>query len=359
VQLAAGLIHTCARKVSEGKVRCWGDNGAGQIGDGISFDAGDRPSVLKPQEVVGISDAIAVASGGSFSCALHKGGTVSCWGVNTFGELGDGTTDRSSSPVDVKGVTNAIAIAAGTSFTCALIKGGSVMCWGANYAGQLGDNTKLDHANAAPVQQLTNVVGIATAERHACAVIDNGSVKCWGQNDEGQLGTGNTNESLLPAPLASLSNVVQVVAASRFTCSRQRSGQVNCWGANTLGQLGTGSPNAAPNPSPAITAVNDAIYIWVGYEHACAVRRTGAVSCWGEAGEGQVGSGMVGPDASIPQPTNVMGISSALAVSTGGNHSCATTNGGAVFCWGENSLGQLGNGTTDPSFAAVPVTGFP
>ena len=184
-------------------------------------------------------------------------------------------------------------------------------------------------------------------------------MKCWGQNDEGQLGTGNTTESLFPSALGSLTEVVQVVAASRFTCSRQKSGQVNCWGANTLGQLGTGSPNAAPNPSPAITAVNDAIGIWVGYEHACAVRKSGAVACWGEAGDGQVGSGSVPPDASIPQPTSVVGITGALAVSTGGSHSCATTAGGGVFCWGENSLGELGNGTTDRAYAAVPVTGFP
>ena len=105
---------------------------------------------MKPQEVVGVSDATDVACGGSFTCALRAGGTVSCWGVNTFGQLGDGTLARSSSPVAVVGVTNAIAIAAGTSFACALIKGGTVQCWGANYAGQLGDGTKLDHGIAAP-----------------------------------------------------------------------------------------------------------------------------------------------------------------------------------------------------------------
>jgi alpha-tubulin suppressor-like RCC1 family protein len=358
VQLAVGYLHTCARKF-DGKVRCWGDNGAGQLGDGISFEAGTRLPALVPQEVVGISDALGLAAGLSHSCAIRAGGTVSCWGLNSFGQLGDNTTERKSSPVPAAGVTNAIALALGTSFSCALIRGGTVSCWGANYAGQLGDGTKVSRPTSANVNDLTGVIAIAAAEYHACAIVTDGAVKCWGKNDEGQLGNGSTAESLTPTPLGSLSDVVQVVAASRFTCARLRSGQVNCWGANTLGQLGTGSPNTAPNPSPAITAISDAVDIWVGYEHACAARRTGEVSCWGAAGDGQVGSGSVPVDASIPKPTAVVGVTNALAVSTGGDHSCATTASGAVFCWGANTFGQLGNGTKQRAYAAVQVTGFP
>ncbi len=358
VQLALGYLHSCLRK-SDGRVQCWGDNGAGQLGDAVPFDAGARAPAKVPQFVAGISDAVQLASGLSHSCVIRGGGTLMCWGINSFGQLGDGTTQRSSSVVAVGGVTDAIAVAAGTSFTCALVKGGTVKCWGANYSGQLGDNSKLDRPTAAPVQQLTGATGIATAEHHACAIVGNGTVKCWGKNDEGQLGNGSTMESLVPTPIASLTDIVQVVAASRFTCALEGSGQVHCWGANTLGQLGTGSPNAAPNPSPAVTAVSDAIAIWVGYEHACAVRRTGEVKCWGAAGNGQVGSGAVPDDASIPKPTAVVGVASALGISTGGDHSCATTASGAVLCWGANTLGQLGNGSTSRAYAAVPVTGYP
>ena len=358
VQLALGYLHSCARK-TDGKVQCWGENGAGQLGDGVSFDAGPRAPALVPQDVAGVGDAIDLASGLSHSCVIHRDGTVACWGLNSFGQLGDGTTQRSSSAVRVLGVTGALSLAAGTSFTCALLRGGMVTCWGANYSGQLGDNTKVDRPTAAFVQDLTGAVAIAAAEHHTCAIVAKGAVKCWGKNDEGQLGNGSIVESLVPTPLASLSDVVQVVAASRFTCARLGSGQVNCWGANTVGQLGTGSPNAAPNPSPAITAVSDAVSIWVGYEHACAARRGGEVSCWGAAGEGQIGSGMVASDASLPRPTPVMGVTGALAVSTGGDHSCATTSGGGIFCWGANTLGQLGNGTKQRAYTAMPVTSFP
>lgn len=358
VQLALGYLHTCVRKL-DGKIQCWGDNGAGQLGDGIPFEAGPRSPAKVPQDVAGIADAVQLASGLSHSCVVRRAGTVACWGINSFGQLGDGTTQRSSSAVAVTGVADAVLVAAGTSFTCAMLRDGTAKCWGANYAGQLGDNSKIDRATAAPVMQLSGVTGIATAEYHACAIVSGGNVQCWGKNAEGQLGNGNTMESLLPTPIASLTDIVQVVAASRFTCALARSGQVHCWGANNLGQLGTGSPNAAPNPSPAVTAVSDALAIWVGYEHACAVRRSGEVRCWGAAGNGQVGSGAVPDDASIPKPTAVVGVTGALGISTGGDHSCATTASGAVFCWGANSLGQLGNGTTSRAYAAVPVTGYP
>ncbi len=357
VQLALGFNHTCARRAN-GSLACWGDNGAGQLGDGVPFDAGPRGQALEPQAVVGIDDAIAIAAGLSHNCAVKRDHTVVCWGVNTFGQLGNGTKERSPSPVPVSGVTTAVELAGGTSFTCARLSSGKVSCWGANYSGQLGDNSKIDRTTAADVVQLDGAVGVAAGEHHACAIVAGGVVKCWGKNDDGQLGTGSTSESLVPAAVA-LTDVVQVVAASRFTCARQRSGQVYCWGANALGQLGTGSVNTAPNPSPTLTVVRDALSLWVGYEHACAARRNGETVCWGSAGEGQLGSGTVPGDASIPSPQTVVGLTSALGVATGGYHSCATTENGAVFCWGSNSLGAVGNGTRERAYAAVKVKGFP
>jgi len=357
VQLALGFNHTCARKL-DGTLLCWGENGAGQLGDGKPFDGG-MVNALAPQKVTGVSDAIDVAAGVSHTCAIKRDRSVACWGLNLFGQLGDGTKQRTSSPVAVLGLNNAVMLAGGTSFTCALRESGKVACWGANYSGQLGDGTKTDRSTMADVSQLTGVTTIAAAEHHACAVVAGGQVRCWGRNTDGQLGNGSTTESLLPAPVGSLTDVVQVVAASRFTCARQSSGQVYCWGANNLGQLGTGSPNAAPNPSPALTVIKDAIHIWVGYEHGCAARASGEAVCWGSAGNGQIGSGTVPEDASIPSPTGVVGVSEALAVATGGDHSCATTVSGAVFCWGSNSLGQVGNGTTSRAYAAVKIAGFP
>lgn len=357
-ELALGFNHGCAR-LANGTVRCWGDNGAGQIGDGIPFD-GSRPNVLSPQPVPGIEDAVAIASGLSHTCVVRRSGGVSCWGSNIFGQLGDGTEQRSSKPVKVLGLSNAKSLAGGTSFTCALRADKTVACWGANYSGQLGDGLKIDRPTAAPVKNLTGAVSVAAATDHACAVLEDGDVMCWGGNSEGQLGIGSTTESLTPAKLNALSDIAQVAAAARFSCARQKSGRVYCWGNNQYGQLGNGSPTAEPNPSPILVpALGDAVFIWTGFEHACAVKKSGAIVCWGSAGEGQLGKGSVPADASIPTPVTVVGAPPAIGVWTGGNRSCSLAEDGRAFCWGQNVLGQLGNGTTEQSYAAVPVKDLP
>ncbi|MBX3225463.1 MAG: hypothetical protein KF795_33465 [Labilithrix sp.] len=357
-ELALGFNHACGR-LPDGTVRCWGDNGAGQIGDGIPFD-GSRPNVLTPQRVPGIDDAIAVASGVSHTCVVHRGGAVSCWGSNFFGQLGDGTEQRNSKPVRVLGLQNATALAGGTSFTCAVRTDETVACWGANYSGQLGDGLKEDRPTAAPVKGVSGAVSVAAATDHACAVLGSGEVMCWGGNSEGQLGIGSTTESLTPAKLTALSDIAQVAAAARFSCARQRTGRVYCWGNNEFGQLGNGSPTAAPNPSPILVpSVGDATFIWTGIEHACAVRKTGGIVCWGSAGDGQLGKGSVAGSTAIATPVAVLGAPTAVGVWTGGNRSCSIADDGRAFCWGSNLLGQLGNGTTETSFTAVPVKNFP
>jgi len=357
-ELALGFNHSCAR-LRDGSVRCWGENGTGQLGDGVPFDGG-RPDLLEPQPVQGIDDAIAIAAGLSHTCVVHRPGYVSCWGNNFFGQLGDGTEQRSSSPVKVLGLSNATALAGGTSFTCALRSDTTVACWGANYSGQLGDGTKESRPTAAPVNGLTGAIAIAAATDHACAVLEGGDVSCWGGNSEGQLGIGSITESLTPTKLTALSDIAQVAAAARFSCARQAGGRVYCWGNNQSGQLGNGSPNGEPNPSPILVpGVGDAIFLWTGFEHACAVRKGGAIACWGSAGNGQLGKGSVPSDASIPMPVAVVGAPPAIGVWTGGNRSCSLASDGRAFCWGQNATGQLGNGTREQSYAAVPVSKLP
>jgi alpha-tubulin suppressor-like RCC1 family protein len=358
-QLSLGFNHGCARLPSGG-VRCWGDNLAGELGDGIPF-VDDRPDeALKPQDVPGMTDVVDIASGLAHTCIVHTTGKVSCWGVNSFGQLGNNTKERSSAPVDVIGLSDATSLGGGESFMCAVKKDQTVVCWGANYSGQLGDGTKDDHGTPAPVKELTNVSSMTAARDHACAVVGAGDVMCWGGNATGQLGIGSTNESLKPTKLTALSKIAQVAAAARFTCAREESGRVFCWGANDFGQLGNGSPNADPNPAPIIVgAISDAVFLWTGFDHACAVRKTGAVACWGKADSGQLGAGPAA-GAFAATPVAVTGLPGpARGVWSGGDRSCAIEEDGHGFCWGQNTLGQLGSGTTDKSFTAVPLLNFP
>ncbi|HVH45063.1 MAG TPA: hypothetical protein VM925_22070 [Labilithrix sp.] len=357
-QLALGFGHGCAL-LPDRTVRCWGDNLNGAVGDGKPID-GTQKDVLKPQPVPGIADAVWIAAGVSHSCVVRATGRVSCWGSNLFGQLGDGTQQSSSAPVDVVEMEDAKSVAGGTSFTCALRKDKTVACWGANHAGQLGDGRKVDRPKPAPVTGLNGVLTISAANDHACAVLETGEVMCWGGNTHGQLGIGSRAESLSPSKVEPLANIAQVAAASHFSCARRKTGRVDCWGSNELGQLGNGASSSTASLSPVtVPSIDDATFLWAGFEHACVTRKAGKVTCWGSAGEGQVGNGAIEAAGSISPPVAVVDAPAAIAVWTGGNRSCAVAEDGRAFCWGQNTNGQLGDGTTKSAYVAVPVTALP
>jgi alpha-tubulin suppressor-like RCC1 family protein len=343
LEVALGLQHTCARK-KDFTVKCWGDDSTGQTGTGGMADGG----MIATPQAVAINDAIRISAGQLHTCIVHKPGTVSCWGQNQDGQLGNGQSNTTSPvPVDVTGVTDAIGISCGASFSCALRRSGGVACWGNGLGGQLGtDNPQLQPVQA-PVSGLTDAVFISAGESHTCAVKSAGTVVCWGDNTNGQLGTGDKVSHNRPTPVQTLTNIAFVAAGSRSTCALDKAGAVFCWGANEIGQLGSGAANASPNPSPTVVSGVDAIKLWAGKDHACAVKKGGAVVCWGAGFQGQIGDGQPRAMASTPTPTpsTVSGITAAIGVGTGGNHSCAPTSTDLILCWGDNTHGEIGRGT--------------
>jgi alpha-tubulin suppressor-like RCC1 family protein len=363
ITLALGAVHGCAR-LPVGTVRCWGDNGAGQLGLGVAFDAGayEIRSVV-PRPVVGIDDAIAIGAGLTHSCVVHRTHRISCWGNNFFGQLGTSPTalERSEKPLAVAGVDDAIAVAGGVSFTCAIRSDKSVVCWGANYSGQLGDGMAADRPKPEPVKNLGNVVDISLGFDHGCAAHVDGTVSCWGGNTFGQLGNGGTAPQPIADKVKGLADVVRIASTESFVCALQRGGAVQCWGKNDRGQLGTGTASATPRTSPKpVPSLTEARSVSVGEDHACAVTKGGAVVCWGRADEGQVGTGVVvAQNTSFAAPVPVAGVKPARAVWTGGRRSCSITDDDHAFCWGLNDDGQLGNGSTDRAYAAVPVKNLP
>jgi alpha-tubulin suppressor-like RCC1 family protein len=314
-----------------------------------------------------VKGAIAIAAGDQHNCVVLQNNTMKCWGRNQDGQLGNGVANTSSStPVDVTGITDAIAVACGSTFTCALRTNGRVACWGDGLAGQLGTGTKASSNTAVEVKNLDTVVAISAGEAHACAVKSNGTVVCWGDNGNGQLGTGSLTPTQSAEPIAvpTLDDVAQVAAAQRSTCARKRSGGVLCWGANEIGQLGSGAANPTPNPSPSIVSNLDVSMVWAGATHACAVSKaaatTGAVLCWGSGGLGQIGDGQTRDGGNpTPTPIRVNGITNAIGIGTGGEHACAPTSTGNIQCWGSNARGQIGNNTIGQENSPDGVIGFP
>lgn len=235
-QIATGSEHSCAR-LDNGQVWCWGHGYHGQLGHGL-FTETDVPV-----QVSGVSGATAVAAGGRHACAIVGTGQVKCWGRNHVGQLGNGdpTADPGlASAVDVVGISTAVAIAAGDSFTCVLLQDRSVACFGHGGYGNLGNGAGANSSMAVSVTGIGDAVELAVGDYHACVRREGGGVSCWGYNYFGQAGNGtNRNNHLEPVAMA-VTNASAIAAGSEHTCVRVRESPINvmCAGHGNFGQLG-------------------------------------------------------------------------------------------------------------------------
>lgn len=408
LQLAAGLQQTCA--AIDGRVLCWGYNGHGELGDGTREDR------RTPAPVLGLSDAVAVVTGSWHACALRPGGTVMCWGDATRGQVGDGETGTRTHAVAVPGLTAVTALSAAGTQTCALRHGGKVMCWGDRHgdaddeqgsvrprpiagivgataiaAGQgygcavvdgqvrcwgqapLPDGATID----SPIPGVVGAVEVAAGDHHTCARTTAGQVQCWGRGRDGQRGDGVLDDPPRPWPgphppphrptprpvvtVTGLADVVRLAAGSDFTCALRRGGELRCWGAGRDGQLGDGGDAARSTPvTVPLTRVTD---MSLGAAHACAVLAGGEARCWGYNDAGQADNRAAPPRraaylafaADVPGDiSHVPKASPIEQVATSGRHACAV-RGGGVWCLGDNSFGQLGDGTRTWRSAPVRV----
>ena len=353
--LALGLLHTCAATTAGG-VKCWGWNGRGQLGnpdasclekaiiiepntiEPASGELVEAPCSTTPVEVVGLTDAVAVAAGSTHTCALIAGGRVKCWGENFLGQLGDGTTTSRLTPVDV--------------------------CQ--RYDAEAG------HC----LEPSSGAAAIAATTESTCAVTISGAVKCWGWSSDGWLGTPTTEFCdffIGPVPCSSTplqiqgleSGVIAVSPSIAVLCVLTTAGGVKCGGGNGLGGLGDGqrcgivclSPADVQGLTAGVTSID------AGYSHTCAITAVGRIKCWGDNGLGQLGRetsercGEFSRALCSTTPVDVTGLSRGAAVVTGGAfHTCAVTAAGGAKCWGQNCCGELGNGTQDYPITNPPHT---
>lgn len=362
-----------------GQAFSWGTGAQGALGNGSTSNQ-TTPVAVTTTGVLAGKTVVQVSGGGMHACALTSDGLVACWGYNANGQLGDGTTSASSVPVSVT-TTGALAgktiveVQAGSDFSCSRASDGTVACWSGNFWGQLGDGTNND--STVPVAVTTSgasalngraVTSLALGYGTTCALLDNGGGSCWGAGNRGTLGNGIAGNVNVPAAI-SMSGVFaglrlqSISVGALHACATTTSGVLACWGLNADGQLGTGA-TSADELSPVAVDMSGVLAgqtmttVGAGGNATCAATQAGWAACWGENAAGNVGNGTSG--AAVVSPARV-DTSTALdgktvtSISLSYEHTCALTSVGLVACWGNGSVGALGDGTTITALAPVAV----
>ncbi len=351
-QVEVGDEHTCAI-TDAGALYCWGNNGTGALGDGTNTS---RPL---PTPVSGMtSGVIKVALGGYHTCAIKSGGTLWCWGNNLYGQLGLGDTTSRNSPQQVSGVT-ASDVACAPYHTCAVRTNGSVSCWGYNQQGMLGDGTTTQRTSPITITSFTGVSKVSLGIYHSCALKTNGSAWCWGSNGTGSLGDGTTTNRLTPVAVSGMTTAAMLMVGWNHSCAVKTDGSAWCWGYNNMGQLGTNNtttyttPYAVSGLGAGTTAAIDG-----GDSASCAVETDGSAWCWGQNTEGRLGDGTT-TLRSVPTAVAAPMTSGVSQIAIGEIHACALQTNGSLWCWGSNGWSMLGDGTAvSQQLSPVPVV-FP
>lgn len=352
VSRVAANSHTNCLQMATGAVKCWGSNTNGLLADGTVVT-----QAAVPVSASTLSGSFIDIAGGysGHMCALKDDRTVWCWGLGSSGQLGNSANSTSRTPVQVSNLTNVQSIIAGYRHTCATKTDGSMWCWGEG----LGVGYGLTGNKNVPTQVIgmeSGVIGMAAGNAYSCAAKSDGSVKCWGSNANGRLGNNSTTNSPSPVDVSGLTDVIAMTGGYDHTCATKSDRTVWCWGSAQFGQLGNGSSSGDQLTPVQVTGLTDAYVLSTGDHHNCAVKLDRTVWCWGKNSDGQIGDNS---KANALTPKQVLNIDNASSVTAIGYlHTCATKSDGSAWCWGDNSMGQLGNNQlgTD-SLVPVRVSG--
>lgn len=338
----AGTSYTCAL-TPDGRAYCWGRDVVGQLGTGVNGN------VSTPAAVAGGNRYVALSAGLYQTCARTADGSAHCWGAVPWVRSG------SYSPVQVPSGLSWKAVAAGTDrHACGLSAQSAAFCWGPNTMGELGDGTTAARTTPTAVSTPLRFDSISSGYWHTCAVTTDRAAWCWGRGDANHLGEtpsascplGSASYACSPVPVkvGGGHRFVAVVTGTSFSCGqREGDGTAWCWGRGTSGALGSGVTQSAVPVQ--VSGGYSFVQISAGSEHACGITADGTAYCWGENGNGQLGNGTL---TSAAAPVRVSGGHKFRQVSAGGSHTCGITTGRITLCWGSADDGQIGDGRTGP-----------
>ncbi len=354
IQISTGEYYSEALLV-DGTLWAWGRNNYGQLGDGSTVDR------ATPIQISLINSVKAVSCGLNHTLALKADGTVWAWGYNNYGQLGNGETINRGAPVSVSGLTSVKqVISASNAYSVALKEDGTVWAWGLNSNGQLGDGTTVSKSTPVQVKGLSSIKSISCSSTFCIALKSDGTVWSWGNNQYGQLGDGTTISRTVPVQVSGLTSVKKVVVGLYYCLALKEDGSVWSWGYNAHGELGDGYKvnRSAPVQISQLNSVND---ITCGKYHTLALKQDGTVWSWGYNNVGQLGDGT---NTSKSVPTQITDLYNIKSIGCG-RYNTSTTNGcdysavlkqdGTVWAWGYNANGELGNGLKTNSSRPVRV----
>lgn len=345
IAVSAGDLHSCSL-ATDGSAWCFGGDQADQLGDSTETNSSS------PVATKGGLHFAALSSGYAHNCALTAASVAYCWGDNLSGELGDGTMAHRSTPVAVTGGLTFTSISAGEDHTCGLTAAGAAWCWGNNLSGQLGNGQTVNSPAPVAVSGGIAFASISAGFQNSCGVTAAGVAYCWGDNTRGQLGNGTLTASAVPVQVTSGTPFVAVSSGYQHACGVTTAGAAFCWGSNDQGQLGTGDTQSHNLPV-AVAGGTSFATIASGGLYTCGLASSGAAFCWGDNIWGELGTGATSASSNVPAA--VAGGLVFRTLSSGNYHSCGMAGGNVAYCWGDGGQGQLGSGTTNLSPSPVKV----
>ena len=326
---------------TDGTLWAWGKNDSGQLGDGTAEDR-----TVPTQEVSNSTDWSSVSTGEKYTVALKSNGRVWAWGINEYGQLGDGTTDNKIIPTqETTAGTQWLRVSAGFQHTVALKTDGTLWSWGRNIFGVLGIGISGD--KKVPTQESTGSiwVDIKASNNYTVALKTDGTLWSWGNNLYGQLGDGTVaHKNTAVQENSHSTHWVSIDSGGSHTVALKDDGSLWAWGKNYSGQLGDGTTTSKRIPTREESNATNWSSIAAGANHTVAIKTDGTLWAWGQNGSGQLGNGS---NTSTTSATREESNATNWASASGGNlHTVALKTDGTLWAWGENGHGQLGDNTT-------------